>query len=131
MRSIETRTDGGNTRNRVRHLAQEVMAELLELDPAHSKEILGTFVSELFLSVAEEERREFRRQRQAEGIADAKARGVRFGPQPKPLPEKFDECYEAWQNGQMTQAQAAEMCGISRQAFCRAVSRRGQEAVQR
>ena len=122
MSSTATKT--GDKGGYLRRLAQEVMSEIAELDPSHSKELLGVFVSELFLSVAEQERREMRRQKQAEGIAAAKARGVRFGPEPKPLPDNFDECYEAWQEGQMTAIQAAEACGLSRKGFYRATARK-------
>lgn len=128
MRSIALKTEDQEPHDRLRQLAQEVLTEISELDPSHSRELLGAFVSELFLSVAEEERREYRRQKQAEGIAAAKARGVRFGPEPKPLPENFDECYKAWQDGRMTAARAAENCGLSRKGFYRAIERKKQMA---
>lgn len=124
MSSVKTKTRNEWPEGRLRLLAQEVIAEISELDPSHSKELLGTFVSELFLSVAEQERRDMRRQKQAEGIAAAKARGVRFGPEPKPLPDNFDECYEAWQDGQITATRAAEACGLSRKGFYRAIERK-------
>ena len=108
---------------RLQQLAQEVISEISELDPSFGKKLLGTFVSELFLAVARQEQQDLRRQRQAEGIAAARARGVQFGPARKPLPDNFAECYKAWQNGQMTQTQAAKLCGISRAMFCRAANR--------
>ena len=58
-----------------------------------SKELLGGFVSDLFLVVAEQRRRAERRQKQAEGIAAAKARGVRFGRPAIPCPDNFGEVY--------------------------------------
>lgn len=70
----------GTTQSRLQQLAREVMSEISKLDPSCSKELLGVFVSELFLLVAEQGCREVRRQRQAEGIAAAKAKGVHFGP---------------------------------------------------
>jgi len=108
-------------------LAREIAAGLSELDPAQGKELLSAFVSSLFLSVADEDRRRERRQKQAEGIAAAKERGVRFGPAPKPLPDRIDECYQAWQDGRLTAAQAAEVCGVSRKVFYRASARFKQE----
>ena len=108
----------------LRDLARELASEIFTSDSSCGKELLGTFVSELFLSIAEQERKEYRRQKQADGIAEAKARGVRFGPEPKPLPVNFDECYEAWQDGQMTATQAAETCGLSRKGFYRAVEKK-------
>lgn len=104
-------------------LAREISAGLSDLDPLQSKELLGTFVSELFLCVAEEDRRKARRQKQAEGIARAKARGVHFGPEAKPLPDNFSECYQSWQDGEITAAEAAQTCGMSRKSFYRAVAR--------
>ncbi len=104
-------------------LAREISNSLSNLTPAQSKELLGTFVSELFFCVAEEERRKVRRQKQAEGIAKAKARGVHFGPEAKPLPDNFSECYQSWQNGEITASAAAQTCGMSRKSFCRAVER--------
>ena len=112
----------------LRDLARELAGELFTSDSSCGRELLGVFVSELFLSVAEQERNEYRRQKQAEGIAEAKARGVRFGPEPKPLPINFDECYEAWQDGQMTATQAAETCGLSRKGFYRAVEKKRKTA---
>ena len=106
---------------RLQQLAQEVMSEITELDSDHGKELLGAFVSELFLAVAKQEQQDFRRQKQAEGIAAARARGVQFGR--TPLPDNFSECYEAWQSGHMTQTQAAESCGISRATFRREINR--------
>ncbi len=103
--------------DKLKVLAEEIAADLSRLDSVQRKELLGRFISEIFVSVTEQEHREIRRQRQAEGIAAARARGVRFGRTKKPLPENFDQCYRAWQDGQMTAAQAAEACGISRGAF--------------
>ena len=107
----------------LQELAKEIVVGLSVLEPKQSENLLGSFVSTLFLSVAEESRREDRRQKQAEGIAAARARGVRFGPSPKPLPEHFAENYEAWANGAVTMTQAAANCGISRKAFSRAIDR--------
>ena len=48
----------------IQQLAQDVVSQICELDSAHSKELLGVFVSEMFRTVAEQERYEERRQRQ-------------------------------------------------------------------
>ena len=61
--------------------------------------------------VAENERSNIR-QRQAEGIAAAKARGVKFGRPPKPLPENFHTVYQRWKNGKITGTKAAEECNM-------------------
>ena len=76
---------------------------------------MGTFLSDIVLQVlsfvAENERSNIR-QRQAEGIAAAKARGVKFGRPPKPLPENFHTVYQRWKNGKITGTKAAEECNM-------------------
>jgi len=67
-----------------------------------------------------------RRRRQAEGIAEAKAKGVRFGPSPKPLPGNFESCCKAWRDGELSLTEAADRCGMARASFRRAVMRREQ-----
>lgn len=115
--------NSGETQECIQKLAQEVLQEISALDPSHSKELLGSFVSELFLSVAEEERREYRRQQQAEGIAAARERGVKFGRSRKPLPENFVEYHEAWRGGRMSLREAASACGMSHATFRNAALR--------
>ncbi len=69
------------------------------LDTTVGKDFLGTFVSDLvlqILSFAAEQERSFIRQRQTEGIAAAKAKGVKFGRPKKPLPANFEELYERY-----------------------------------
>ena len=117
MQPIAIKSEDEMLHEQVRRLAQEVLSEISELEPSRSKEILGAFVSELFLSVAEQERRQMRRERQAEGIAAAKARGVRFGRTGMPAPENFDRLHQAWRNGEMSLQQAANACGISKGTF--------------
>ena len=66
--------------------------------------------------VAENERSNIK-QRQAEGIAIAKARGVRFGRQPKPLPSNFYKIYQKWKEGKITGIVAADACGMPVSTF--------------
>lgn len=115
--SATSQISSGETQERIQELAQDVLRNISELDPTHSKELLGAFVSELFLSVANEERREYRRQQQAEGIAAARERGVKFGRARKPLPENFEEYHEAWRGGRMSLREAASACGMSHATF--------------
>ncbi len=72
-----------------------VVMDMPLLDTRRGKDLMGTFLSDIVLQVlsfvAENERTNIR-QRQAEGIAAAKLRGVRFGREPKPLPENFTRC---------------------------------------
>ena len=116
-------------RGQLKELAQEIVSSLSGLDPEQSRELLGGFVSDLFLSVAEQSRKEERRQKQAEGIAAAKAKGIRFGRPGKPLPDNFDEARRAWREGELSLQQAADLCGIPRGTFYNAVVRREQTAA--
>ena len=81
------------------------------LDTRRGKDLLGTFISDLVLQllsfVAENERTNIK-QRQAEGIAAAKAKGIRFGRPPKPLPDNFHEAYQRWKQGEITGTAAAK-----------------------
>lgn len=90
------------------------------LDTRRGKDLVGTFVSDIVLQVlsfvAENERMSIR-QRQAEGIAAAKARGVRFGRPPKPLPDNFHEVYHRWRDKKLSVEAAAQACGMSRSTF--------------
>jgi len=110
----------------LREQARAIVAEIFAIDPEHGRDILGGFVSELFLTVAKRDISESRRQKQAEGIAAAKARGVRFGPEPRPLPDNFDVCYEAWQSGELSMRRAAKACGMSTSSFKTAAKREGE-----
>lgn len=90
------------------------------LDTRRGKDLLGTFISDLVLQllsfVAENERTNIK-QRQAEGIAAAKAKGIRFGRPPKPLPDNFHEAYQRWKQGELTGTVAAKECGMPLSTF--------------
>ena len=73
-------------------------------------------VLQLLSFVAENERTNIK-QRQAEGIAAAKAKGVRFGRPPKPLPENFYSVYQQWKQGTITGAAAAKECVMPLSTF--------------
>ena len=107
----------GPTQNHLQQLAREVMSEITEMAPSHSAELLGAFVSELFLLLAEHRQREARRQKQAKGIAAAKAKGVRFGPKPGTMPDDFEELRQAWRDKKIPLSVAAELCGVPRSTF--------------
>ena len=92
-----------------------IVLDMPLLDTRRGKDLMGTFLSDIVLQVlsfvAENERSNIR-QRQAEGIAAAKARGVKFGRPPKPLPENFHTVYQRWKNGKITVTKAAEECNM-------------------
>ena len=95
--------------------ADIVVLDMPLLDTRKGKDLLGTFISDMVLQVlsfvAENERINIK-QRQAEGIAAAKARGVKFGRPEKPLPENFAETWSYYKSTGMNMKQAAELCGI-------------------
>ncbi len=97
-----------------------VVLDMPLLDTRRGKDLMGTFLSDIVLQVlsfvAENERTTIR-QRQAEGIAAAKAKGVRFGRPPKPLPDNFHLLYQQWKNGKITGTAAAEQCGMALSTF--------------
>jgi DNA invertase Pin-like site-specific DNA recombinase len=97
-----------------------VVLDMPLLDTRRGKDLLGTFLSDIVLQVlsfvAENERTNIR-QRQAEGIAAAKRRGVRFGRPPRPLPGNFAEIYHEWKEGRVTGIAAADLCGMPMSTF--------------
>ena len=97
-----------------------VVLDMPLLDTRRGKDLMGTFLSDIVLQVlsfaAENERANIR-QRQAEGIAAAKARGVRFGRPSQPLPEGFPLAYRQWKRGELTGAAAARACGMPLSTF--------------
>lgn len=111
-------------------LSKEIVDGLSKLEPAGRSELLGALVRELYYSAAAQERREKNHRRQAEGIAAAKARGARFGPSRKPLPDNFDECYRKWRDGEITMREAAMTCGMAKSSFYDAVARK-ERAIDR
>ncbi len=90
------------------------------LDTRRGKDLMGTFLSDIVLQVlsfvAENERADIRR-RQAEGIAAAKARGVKLGRPPKPLPDNFPGVYRRWRAGKLSCTAAARECGMPLSTF--------------
>ena len=90
------------------------------LDTRRDKDLLGTFIADLVLQVlsfvAQNERENIRK-RQAEGIAAAKKKGIRFGRPPRPLPAEFPTVLRLWSDGKMTLADAAKTCGMAESSF--------------
>ena len=106
--------------------ADIIVLDMPLLDTTRSKDLLGTFIADLVLQllsfVAENERMNIR-QRQAEGIAAAKKRGVKFGRPPIPVPDNYQENYELWKNKKISARQAAENCHLTIDTFYRMVKK--------
>lgn len=92
------------------------------LDTRNGKDLMGTFIADLVLQilsfVAQSERENIRK-RQAEGIAAAKARGVKFGRPEKHVPENFAALVNAWESKKLTTSQVLSACKMSESTFYR------------
>lgn len=109
-----------------RLITKKKRADILVLDMplldtrSQGRDLMGTFLSDIVLQVlsfASENERINIRQRQAEGIAAAKSRGVRFGRPPRPLPDNFHILYQKWRAGKITGTAAAKACGMPLATF--------------
>ena len=92
------------------------------LDTRQRQDIIGTLIADLVLQIMSafaQIERDFIRQRQAEGIAAAKARGVKFGRQPIPKPENYSEVYALWKAGKISGRKAAKLLSVSNFTFIR------------
>lgn len=100
--------------------ADIVVIDMPLLDTCREKNLLGTFISDVVLAllsyVAENERTNIK-QRQAEGIAAAKARGVKFGRPPLPIPQNFYQMHKDWRAGKITIEEAAKACNMCPKTF--------------
>ena len=103
-----------------------VVLDMPLLDTRQGRALTGTLIADIvlqLLSYVAQTERENIRQRQAEGIAAAKARGVRFGRERRALPDNFEELRRAWRGKEMTLQVAASACGIPKTTFREAVLR--------
>lgn len=94
------------------------------LDTSKHKDLLGTFISDLVLQVlsfvAQQERDNIK-QRQKEGIASAKARGVSFGRPKIEIDDTFNKIYKRWKNGEIKAVEAMKELGMTKPTFYRRV----------
>lgn len=100
--------------------ASVVVLDMPLLDTREGKDLTGTLIADIvlqLLSYVAETEREFIRQRQAEGIAAAKAKGKHLGRWPKEKPENYPAVYDLWQNGILSARLAAEQLQVSRGTF--------------
>lgn len=113
-----------------RHITKKIGADIVVLDmplldTRRGKDLTGTLIADIvlqLLSYVAQTEREFIRQRQAEGIAAAKERGVRFGRRPKEKPENYPAVYSEWKAGKLSARKAAAQLGINHRTFLRWVS---------
>lgn len=100
--------------------ADIIVLDMPLLDTTKAKDLLGTLIADLVLQllsfVAENERTNIR-QRQAEGIAAAHRRGVKFGRPPIVPPDNYAENYQLWKDKKITAQQGAENCNMPLWAF--------------
>ncbi len=102
--------------------ADIVVLDMPLLDTRRGKDLLGTFISDIvlqILSFVAQNERECIKKRQAEGIAAAKRRGVKFGRPQSVVPKDFFLIVDQWQTKKLTTSEAVIMCGISRATFYR------------
>lgn len=110
------------------HITKTLKADILVLDmellDTRSKDgnLTGTLIADLVLQIlayVAQTERDFIRQRQAEGIAAAKAQGKKFGRRPAPLPEKFEAVCEELEDGQISVRKAAQKLDMNYTTFYR------------
>ena len=97
-----------------------VVLDMPLLDTRQGRDLTGTLIADIvlqLLSYVAQTEREFIRQRQAEGIAAAKANGVRFGRRPLERPAEFEQLCGEWLQGRLSSREAAKQLNVSQQTF--------------
>ena len=97
-----------------------VVLDMPLLDTRKNRDLTGTLIADIvlqLLSYVAQTEREFIRQRQAEGIAAAKAQGVQFGRRPMPKPAEYESVKKLWQDGHLSARAAAKRLEISHRTF--------------
>ena len=101
-----------------------VVLDMPLLDTRNGKDLMGTFIADLVLQilsfVAQSERENIKK-RQAQGIAAAKAKGVKFGRPEVPMPDDFGALLSKWEKGQITISEILKSTGLSKSTFYRKV----------
>lgn len=99
-----------------------VVLDMPLLDTRQNRDLTGTLIADIvlqLLSYVAQTEREFIKQRQKEGIAAAKARGVRFGRAPMEHPADYDKVYAVWKQGDISAREAGRRLNISYKTFLR------------
>ena len=100
--------------------ADIVVLDMPLLDTRREKNLMGTFIADIVLQILSYEaqtERENIKQRQAEGIAAAKARGVRFGRPERSLPDNFNQVVSMWTRKEVSIKEAAKLCNMPKSTF--------------
>ena len=102
--------------------ADIVVLDMPLLDTRNGKDLMGTFIADLVLQilsfVAQSERENIKK-RQAEGIAAAKAKGIKFGRPEKAVPDDFGKIVKAWEQKKLSLAEVLKQCNMSEATFYR------------
>jgi len=107
--------------------ANIVVLDMPLLDTRQGRDLTGTLIADLvlqILSYVAQTEREFIKQRQAEGIAAAKERGVTFGRPSIPRPDNYEEVLQKWKSKEITARDAAAKLGVSHATFLKWVGER-------
>lgn len=99
-----------------------VVLDMPLLDTRQGRDLTGTLIADIvlqLLSYVAQTEREFIKRRQAEGIAAAKERGVRFGPKPMERPSNYESCRQSWERREISAREAARRLNISHRTFLR------------
>ena len=97
-----------------------VVLDMPLLDTRKNQDLVGTLIADIvlqLLSYVAQTERDFIRQRQAEGIAAAKARGVKFGRKPTKRPDNFESIRNKWKDGELSVRSAAKLLRIAPSTF--------------
>ena len=100
--------------------AAVVVLDMPLLDTRQNRDLTGTLIADIvlqLLSYVARTEREFIRQRQAEGIAAAKQRGVKFGRRPMERPAAYPHIKQLWQRNEISAREAARQLGINHRTF--------------
>ena len=129
IKSIDRRgRNYGEILEQWKKITKEIQADIEVIDmpllntKSSPDDLTGIFIADLVLQIlayVAETERNFIKQRQAEGIAVAKAKGVKFGKRKQRVPQGFSEYYEKWKSGQVTVREGAECLNMSSTTFYR------------
>ncbi len=102
-----------------------VVLDMPLLDTRQGHDLTGTLIADIvlqLLSYVAQTEREYIRQRQAEGIAAARARGVHLGRKPKHKPENFAIVFSEWESGEISARTASKRLNVDRRTFSKWIS---------